>query len=55
MFSVENVMGLEEVAIFKVAKLLNIYMREKKNLPRGLERKNTQGTFKTEQIFNKGV
>lgn len=54
MFSVENVMGLEEVAMFKVAKLLNIYMREK-NLQRGLERKNTQGTFKTEQIFNKGV
>lgn len=54
MFSVENVMGLEEVALFKVTKLLNIYMREK-NLPRGLERKNTQGTFKTEQIFNKGV
>lgn len=30
MFSVENVMGLEEVAMFKVTKLLNIYMRGKK-------------------------
>lgn len=29
MFSVDNVMGLEEVAMFKVTKLLNSYMREK--------------------------
>lgn len=43
MFSVDNVMGLEEVAMFKVTKLLNIYMRGKKT---------AKGTRKEEHAGN---
>lgn len=47
MFSVENVMGLEEVAMFKVTKLLNIYMRGKKKPAKGTRKEEHTGNIQT--------